>query len=163
MIFYNIRPGHRPRVWAFAGAMTVKAILENKGADVATIEPTADLASVVTLLAERRIGALVVASPDRRVAGIVSERDIIRVLAERGAAALQQPVEQVMTREVVTCTRAEALSSIMELVTAGKFRHLPVVEENRLIGIVSIGDVVKYRVQQFEFESAALRDYISYA
>ena len=140
--------------------MTVKAILDRKGSDVATIEPTADLASAVKLLAARRIGALVVTSSEREIAGIISERDIIRVLAEFGAAALEQPVGQVMTRKVVTCTRADTMSSIMELMTAGKFRHLPVVEGNKLIGIISIGDVVKYRVQQIEFESAALRDYI---
>jgi len=140
--------------------MTVKAILDSKGTDVATIEPTADLASVVKLLAERRIGALVVVGPDQRVAGIVSERDVVRVLAELGAAALEQPVGQVMTRKVVTCNRAETMSRIMERMTAGKFRHLPVVEEGQLIGIVSIGDVVKHRVQEIEFESATLRDYI---
>ncbi len=140
--------------------MTVKAILDRKGSDVATIEPTADLASAVKLLAARRIGALVVTSSEREIAGIISERDIIRVLAEFGAAALEQPVGQVMTRKVVTCTRADTMSSIMELMTAGKFRHLPVVEGNKLIGIISIGDVVKYRVQQIEFESAALREYI---
>ncbi len=140
--------------------MTVKAILDRKGSDVATIEPTADLASAVKLLAARRIGALVVTSSEREIAGIISERDIIRVLAEFGAAALEQPVGQVMTRKVVTCTRADTMSSIMELMTAGRFRHLPVVEGNKLIGIISIGDVVKYRVQQIEFESAALREYI---
>jgi CBS domain-containing protein len=140
--------------------MTVKAILDSKGTDVATIEPTADLASAVKVLAERRIGALVVVGPDQRVAGIVSERDVVRVLAELGTAALEQPVGQVMTRKVVTCNRAETMSSIMERMTAGKFRHLPVVEEGQLIGIVSIGDVVKHREQEIEFESATLRDYI---
>ncbi len=140
--------------------MTVNAILDRKGSDIATIEPTADLASAVKLLAARRIGALVVTSSEREIAGIISERDIIRVLAEFGAAALEQPVGQVMTRKVVTCTRADTMSGIMELITAGKFRHLPVVEGNKLIGIISIGDVVKYRVQQIEFESAALRVYI---
>ena len=143
--------------------MTVKAILDRKGSDVATIEPTAHLASAVKLLAARRIGALVVTSFEREIAGIVSERDVIRVLAESGAAVLEQPVAQVMTRKVVTCTCADTMSNIMELMTAGKFRHLPVVEGDHLIGIISIGDVVKYRVQQIEFESAALRDYISTA
>jgi CBS domain-containing protein len=140
--------------------MPVKAILDQKGADVTTIQPTADLASAVKLLAERRIGALVVVGPDQRIAGIVSERDIIRVLAERGAAALHQTVRQVMTSTVVTCNRSETVSSIMERMTAGKFRHLPIVEENQLIGIVTIGDAVKYRLQEIEFESAALREYI---
>ena len=140
--------------------MTVKAILDRKGTDVATIEATADLAAAVKLLAARRIGALVVIDSDQRVAGIISERDVIRELAERGAAALEQLVGQVMTRKVVTCNRAETMSSIMELMSGGKFRHLPVVEEGHLIGIVSIGDVVKHRVQEIELESATLRDYI---
>jgi CBS domain-containing protein len=143
--------------------MTVKAILDGKGSDVATIAPAADLASAVKLLAQHRIGALVVVGPEREVAGIVSERDIIRVLAERGVAVLDQSVGQVMTRNVVTCTSAETMSRIMELMTAGKFRHLPVVEDARLIGIISIGDVVKRRLQQIESESAALRDYIGTA
>ena len=146
-----------------ASTMTVKAILDRKGFDVAAIEPTADVASAVKLLAARRIGALVVTSSEQEIVGIVSERDIIRVLAESGDAALGRQVTHVMTRKVVTCTRADTISSIMELMTAGKFRHLPVVEGNKLIGVISIGDVVKHRVQQIEFESAALRDYITTA
>ena len=140
--------------------MTVRAILDRKGSNVATIAPTADLSSAVKLLAARRIGALVVTGPQREIAGIISERDIIRVLAESGAAVLGQPVERVMTGKVVTCDRRDTISSVMELMTAGKFRHLPVVEQGQLIGIISIGDVVKYRVQEMELESATLRDYI---
>lgn len=140
--------------------MTVKAILDSKGSDVATVAPNADVVFAVKLLAERHVGALVVVDSDRAVAGIISERDIIRVLAEYGTAALAQPVEQVMTSKVVTCTRGQTVSSVMELMTAGKFRHLPVVEHGRLTGIISIGDVVKYRVQEIETESATLRDYI---
>jgi len=140
--------------------MTVKVILDSKGSDVATVAPNADVVFAVKLLAERHVGALVVVDSDRAVAGIISERDIIRVLAEYGTAALAQPVEQVMTSKVVTCTRGETVSSVMELMTAGKFRHLPVVEHGRLTGIISIGDVVKYRVQEIETESATLRDYI---
>jgi CBS domain-containing protein len=140
--------------------MTVKAILDSKGGDVATVAPNADVMFAVKLLAEHRIGALVVVDAERAVTGIISERDIIRVLAEYGTAALAQPVEQVMTSKVVTCTRGETVSSVMELMTAGKFRHLPVVEHGRLTGIISIGDVVKYRVQEIETESATLREYI---
>jgi CBS domain-containing protein len=140
--------------------MTVKSILDSKGTDVATIDPSADLASAVKLLAAHRIGALVVVGSDQRIAGIISERDIIRELADRGAAALEQQVGHVMTRKIVTCSRAETISSVMDLMTDGKFRHLPVVEEGRLIGIVSIGDVVKHRVHEIESESATLRDYI---
>jgi CBS domain-containing protein len=143
--------------------MTVKTILDNKGAEVASIEPTATLGAAVKLLAERRIGALIVLGPDRRVAGIVSERDVVRTLASRGAAALDEPVGQVMTRKVVTCTRADTIASLMEQMTSGKFRHLPVVEQGQLVGIVSIGDVVKHRVQEIEHETAALRDYIQSA
>ena len=140
--------------------MTVKAILSRKGGDIVTIEPSARLAAAVKLLAERRIGAVIVTGSDKQVAGILSERDIVRVLAARGAAVLDEPVEAVMTRKVVTCQEAETIADIMERMTAGKFRHLPVVERGRLVGIVSIGDVVKQRVEEIEAESSALREYI---
>lgn len=140
--------------------MTVKTILAGKSGEVVTIEPGSSLADAAKLLAERRIGALLVCGPDRRVAGIISERDIVRALAERGAAALEESVGQVMTRKVVTCPETETVGEIMERMTAGKFRHVPVIEQGRLIGIVSIGDVVKHRLREMESESAALRDYI---
>ena len=140
--------------------MTVKAILSRKGGDIVTIEPSSRLAAAVKLLAERRIGAVVVTGSDKQVAGILSERDIVRVLAARGAAVLDEPVEAVMTRKVVTCQEAETIADIMERMTAGKFRHLPVVERGRLVGIISIGDVVKQRVEEIEAESSALREYI---
>src|SRR5581483_2507186 len=143
--------------------MTVKIIIDGKGADVVTIEPTATLAAAAHLLAERRIGALVVLGPEQRIVGILSERDIVRALAERGASVLDEQVGQVMTRKVDTCTYAETIPSIMERMTAGKFRHLPVVERGRLAGIISIGDVVKHRIQEVEHESEALRDYIQTA
>jgi CBS domain-containing protein len=143
--------------------MTVKAIIDAKGGDVTTIEPTIDLATAAKLLAERRIGALVVMGADRRVAGILSERDIVRAVSERGSAALQEQVGQVMTHKVATCTYDETIHSIMERMTAGKFRHVPVIELGRLVGIISIGDVVKYRIEEMEHESAALRDYIQTA
>jgi CBS domain-containing protein len=143
--------------------MTVKAILSTKGSDVTTIEPTATLDQAVGILHQHRIGALVVLGPERRVIGIVSERDVVRALAERGAAALGQPLSQVMTRKVSTCTEADTVSAIMEQMTTGKFRHIPVVEQDRLIGIVSIGDVVKHRLSEMERESEALRDYIQTA
>jgi CBS domain-containing protein len=140
--------------------MTVGIILKEKGRDVVTIEPNASLRDAVRLLAERRIGAALVLGADRRVAGIVSERDIVRALAARGAGALDEPVSQSMTRKVETCHEKEAVSSIMERMTAGRFRHLPVLEQGRLVGIVSIGDVVKHRLQEMEQESGAMRDYI---
>jgi len=140
--------------------MIVKQILAAKGGDIVNIEPTANLAAAVKLLAERRIGALLVLGADRRIVGILSERDIVRVLAERGPSVLQEPVGQVMTRNVTTCSEEDTISSIMELMTAGKFRHLPVVNQGRLAGLISIGDVVKHRVQEIEHESEALQDYI---
>jgi CBS domain-containing protein len=143
--------------------MTVKIILSHKGADVFTIEPTATLKAAIETLAARRVGALVVLGPDQRVIGILSERDVVRTLAEQGAGALNEPLAKVMTRKVVTCGQAETVASIMERMTSGKFRHVPVVEQDQLLGIVSIGDVVKYRLTQIESESAALRDYIQSA
>lgn len=123
-------------------------------------KPNATLTSVVALLAERRIGAALVLGVDRRIAGIVSERDIVRALGERGTAALDDPVSRIMTRRVSTCTEAETISSIMERMTEGKFRHVPVVDQGRVVGIISIGDVVKHRLHEMERESAAMRDYI---
>ena len=143
--------------------MTVKAILSRKGGDVVTIAPTAILSAAVKLLAERRIGAIIVSGPDNRVAGILSERDIVRTLADRGPAALDDNVAAVMTRKVSTCTEADTVASLMERMTAGKFRHLPVVEQGKLVGVISIGDVVKYRVEEIEGESNALREYIATA
>jgi CBS domain-containing protein len=143
--------------------MTVKAILSTKGTDVLTIEPTANLAAAAKLLAERKIGALVVTGPDRRVIGIVSERDIVQELAAHGAAAFDLPLTDVMTRKVMTCSASDTIISVMERMTAGKFRHLPVVDQGRLVGIVSIGDVVKHRLQEMEREQSALRDYIQTA
>jgi CBS domain-containing protein len=143
--------------------MTVKAILSVKGTEVLTIEPTTNLAAAAKLLAERKIGALVVTGPDQRVVGIVSERDIVQELAAHGPAALNLALTEVMTRKVTTCSASDTISSVMERMTAGKFRHLPVLEQGRLAGIVSIGDVVKHRLQEMEREQSALRDYIQTA
>ena len=140
--------------------MTVSIILAGKGRDVVTIEPNASLATAVNLLTENRIGALLILGADRRIAGILSERDIVRALAERGAAALDEPVSGAMTRKVSTCNERETIASIMERMTAGKFRHVPVIDQGRLVGIVSIGDVVKHRLNEMERDSAAMRDYI---
>jgi CBS domain-containing protein len=143
--------------------MHVKNILSAKGGHVISIEPTATVATAARTLAEHKIGALLVLGPDRRIIGILSERDVVRVLAEQGAAALAQPLAQVMTRKVFTCSPSETIGVIMERMTAGKFRHVPVVEQDQVVGMVSIGDVVKYRLQEMEHESAALRDYIQSA
>jgi CBS domain-containing protein len=140
--------------------MTVSIILASKGREVASIEPGVTMKSAVALLADKRIGAVVVLGADHRIVGILSERDIVRAIAELGAAALDEPVSRSMTRKVSTCTESETIASLMERMTEGKFRHLPVVDQGRLVGIVSIGDVVKHRLQEMERDSAAMRDYI---
>ncbi len=142
--------------------MTVRAILDSKGHHIFSIEPDVKLSDAVGLLAERRIGAILVMK-DQRIEGILSERDIVRVLGQRGAAVLDEPVSEVMTRKVVSCREKDTVAEIMERMTAGKFRHLPVIEGDRIIGLISIGDVVKWRVMEFEREQEALHDYIKTA
>lgn len=143
--------------------MTVTAILSSKGSEVVCIEPTATLAAAARILAERRIGALVVLGAGGRISGILSERDIVRSVGLRGVAALDENVGQQMTRSVATCTVDDTIESIMERMTNGKFRHMPVLAQNRLSGIVSIGDVVKDRLAAMEQETEAMRDYIQSA
>jgi CBS domain-containing protein len=142
--------------------MTVQAILDSKGHHIVTVAPDATLDQAIRLLAERRIGAVLVMS-GQVLDGILSERDIVRVIAHRGAAALQEPVSNVMTRKVIHCQPSDTVGEIMEKMTSGKFRHLPVLHDGKIVGLVSIGDVVKTRVQQFEHEQEALREYIATA
>ncbi len=140
--------------------MNVKAILAAKGGDIVSIEPTADLAAAAKLLSAHRIGAVLIRGAGGRLAGILSERDIVRAIAEQGAAALMSSVGQVMTRNVATCGEEDSIARIMERMTEGKFRHMPVLAKGEPIGLVSIGDVVKQRVGEIEQESEAMRDYI---
>jgi CBS domain-containing protein len=142
--------------------MTVRAILDTKGHQVQSVDPDAKLSAAIKILSERRIGAVLVLNQGR-IEGILSERDIVRVLGERGAAVLDEPVSVTMTRKVVSCREKDTLSEIMETMTRGKFRHLPVVEDNKVVGLISIGDVVKWRVGEYEREQEALRDYIKTA
>jgi CBS domain-containing protein len=142
--------------------MTVRAILDTKGHDILSVEPDAKLSAAVKILSERRIGAVLVMSGGR-IEGILSERDIVRVLGERGAAVLDEPVSAVMTRKVVSCREKDTVSSLMERMTSGKFRHLPVIEDDKVVGLISIGDVVKWRVKEFESEQEALQNYIKTA
>jgi CBS domain-containing protein len=143
--------------------MSVKTILSTKGSEVITIGPNATLEEAIAILTKHRIGAVVVLGADQRVIGILSERDIVRALADRSAAALKEPLAQTMTRVVVTCGEGDTISEIMERMTRGRFRHVPVLEQDRLVGIISIGDVVKQRLGEMERESEALRDYIQTA
>jgi CBS domain-containing protein len=140
--------------------MTVSIILAHKGREVVTIEPSASLASAAGLLVEKRIGAVLILGADRRVVGILSERDVVRALVERGAGALEEPVSQTVTRKVSTCNENESVFNIMERMTDGKSRHVAVVDQGQLVGIVSIGDVVKHRLHEMERESTAMHDYI---
>ena len=140
--------------------MTVSQIIAKKGKDVLTALESDTLGQVAKVLADRKIGAVVILNGDQSVAGILSERDIVRVVAAKGAAALDEPVGQVMTRKVITCSESDTINSVMEKMTAGRFRHLPIVEDGKLAGIVSIGDVVKHRMQEIETEAEQLRSYI---
>ena len=143
--------------------MTVSIILGGKGREVVSIEPAASLAAAARLLTEKRIGAVLILGAERRISGIISERDIVRALATRGASALDEPVSRTMTRRVETCNERETVANIMERMTVGKFRHMPVVDQGRVVGMLSIGDIVKHRVQEMERESAAMREYITTA
>ena len=142
--------------------MTVRSILDSKGHNILSVEPDAKLTAAIKTLGERKIGAVLVMSQGR-LEGILSERDIVRVLGERGAAVLDEPVSSVMTRKVVSCRQADTVAAIMEMMTLGKFRHLPVVEDGRVVGLISIGDIVKWRVREFEAEQEALQNYIKTA
>ena len=143
--------------------MKVGDILSAKGREVVVIEPTADLQTAAKLLASRKIGAILILGAGGRIAGILSERDIVRAVAERGPSALDLPVGQAMTRDVMTCAEDDACAEIMERMTAGKFRHLPVVRDSQMVGLISIGDVVKQRVEEIERDADAMRDYIQTA
>jgi CBS domain-containing protein len=142
--------------------MTVRAILDTKGHQVESVQPGAKVSAAVKVLGDKRIGAVLVTNLGR-IEGILSERDIVRVLSERGAEALDEPISNVMTRKVVSCKQSDTVGAIMEMMTLGKFRHLPVVEDGKVVGLISIGDVVKWRVQEYEREQEALREYIKTA
>jgi CBS domain-containing protein len=142
--------------------MTVGSILNTKGRQIMSVEPDAKLSATIKLLGEKKIGAVLVMNQSR-IEGILSERDIVRVLGERGATILDEPVSDVMTRKVVSCRETDTVAAIMELMTTGKFRHLPVIDNGKVVGLISIGDVVKWRVREYETEQEALRDYIKTA
>ena len=141
--------------------MTVAGLLEAKGRAVVTTSARVSLAEAVDTLARHRIGALVVVDDAGRIAGIVSERDIVRALARAGAGALDEQVDAVMTRKVMTCVESETINDVMGRMTRGRFRHLPVAAGGRLTGIVSIGDVVKARIEEVEREAEEMRTYIA--
>lgn len=141
--------------------MNVATILRNKGSNVVTTRPETPVADIVRLLSEARIGAVVISSDRVRVDGILSERDIVRAIAQRGEAALSMKAADLMTRDVTTCGPDDTVAHLMSVMTSGRFRHVPVVEEGGLVGLVSIGDVVRLRVEEIEREAEALRSYVT--
>lgn len=143
--------------------MNVASILRQKGRAVTTTGPGTTLLDVAQKLAAKRIGAIVVVGPRGEIEGIISERDIIRALARSGAESITRPVREFMTSSVVTCQETDTLDELMAMMTAKRFRHLPVVTDGALVGIISIGDVVKHHVAEVEMEAMALRDYIAHS
>ena len=141
--------------------MRIADVLRSKGATVLTVTPDMTVRDLVAMLAEHRIGATVVSVDGGSVEGIVSERDVVRALAARGAAVLSERVADIMTAEVQTCKPDASVNDLMRTMTEGRFRHVPVVVEGRLSGIVSIGDVVKTRIGELETERESLERYIS--
>lgn len=139
--------------------MRIADVLRSKGTEVATIAPTATVSELLAKLSENNIGAMVVLADDG-IAGIVSERDIVRRLHERGSAALRAPVSEIMTTDVATCTPDETVDHLTVLMTERRIRHVPVVSNGRLAGIVSIGDVVKSRMDELEHAQEQLQAYI---
>jgi CBS domain-containing protein len=141
--------------------MNVARMLKDKGRGVTTVAPDAPLRQAVEMLAAERVGALVVCDHDMHVSGIISERDVVRMLAANGPAVLDAPVSSCMTSEVRTCSEHDSVEFLMEEMTSHRFRHMPVVEGGRLVGIVSIGDVVKQRIAAADLEAASMREYIA--
>ena len=139
--------------------MNIAQILKSKGRAVATARPDATLGEIIAKLAQKKIGAIVIVGDNGEVSGILSERDVIRRLGERGADALQETAAQTMTAAVITCQESSTLDELMELMTQGRFRHVPVIDDGALVGIVSIGDIVKHHIAEVEMEVSAMRGY----
>lgn len=141
--------------------MNVAAILKSKGRAVATAKPEVTLLEISQKLAQKKIGAIIIVGEAGKLSGIISERDVIRAISEHGAEALKLPVSKVMTKTVIRCMESSVLDELMEIMTKGRFRHLPVVEDDKLVGIVSIGDIVKHHIAEVEMEVTAMRGYLA--
>jgi len=142
-------------------SVSVSVILQGKGAQVVTVRPDTTVAEAVRVLAERRIGALPVSPDGRRLEGVVSERDVVRELAQRGAASLDLPVREVMTSDVATCSPRTTVDELMVTMTEQRIRHLPVLVDDELAGLVSIGDVVHSRLEELEVHARAMEEYVT--
>ncbi|SES17336.1 CBS domain-containing protein [Tranquillimonas rosea] len=141
--------------------MKVHQILKSKSDDsVATIEPGKTVADAAALLSERRIGAVIVSEDGTSPMGILSERDIVKALGARGTDCLQDEVQAMMTSKIVSCAREDAAEDVLTKMTEGRFRHMPVIEEGRMVGLISIGDVVKARLSELAMERDALQDMV---
>jgi len=138
---------------------TVKMMLDAKGRAVQTVEPDRKLLEVASVLNEKKIGAVVVAGLEGRIAGIFTERDLVRTIATHGVAALEKPVQTMMTTGVTRCREEQTVEEVMEMMTAGRFRHVPVETDGKLAGIISIGDVVKARMREVELEAEQMKAY----
>ena len=143
--------------------MTIGAILAQKGRSVTTIQPNRTLRDLVDILAAKHIGAVIIADADGSMLGIISERDVVRAISKHGCDALDDLVTDYMTKDVVTTTDAESVISAVQKMSKGRFRHMPVLADGRIAGLVSTGDAVKYRLEQMEQEQSALREYIATA
>ena len=141
--------------------MNVAAILKEKGGEVIIAPPSASLAEIARILAAKRVGAVVLVDEEENITGIISERDIVKAMARTGPEALSQPAHAHMSSKVLTCRRHDTLEMLMAEMTAHRCRHWPVVENGRLAGLVSIGDVVKHRIAEAEMEAEAMRGYIT--
>jgi CBS domain-containing protein len=141
--------------------MNVATILKTKGRAVTTARPDTPLKDIAERLATKKIGAIVIIGDGGRVAGIISERDLVRVIADRGPSALMIPASDAMTHTVTTCQETSTLDELMELMTVGRFRHVPVVQNGALVGLISIGDVVKYHLADMALEVTAMRSYLT--
>lgn len=143
--------------------MTVAHILAQKGRHVSTLRPEQTLRDAIDVLATEHIGSLVITDRNGSMVGILSERDVVRMIAKHGCDALDDAVSTVMTQDVVTGSEADSVISVVQRMSKGRFRHMPIVEGQRLVGMVSTGDAVKYRLEQMEQEQSALREYIATA
>lgn len=141
--------------------MNVAGLLKAKGRAVATANANQSLHEISIALAEKRIGAMVIVDDTSNVIGIVSERDIVRAIASNGPEVLLRPACEIMTRDITNCTMDNTIEELMDIMTKGRFRHLPVLEDDSLVGIVSIGDVVKHHIAEVQMEVSAMREYLA--